>query len=293
MALLTRLVLARADRRTSPDQAVRLARELARLLDQVHSERLSLDRLEGLVPKDFAEHWGITLQFLDILRTNWPAILAAEGCIDGADRRNRLLVAQAEAWRAAPPAGSVVAAGSTGSMPATADLLAVVAGLPDGCVVLPGLMRDMPSAVRDALGPTHPQYGMIRLLERMGHDPETVADWPAPEFAAPVPDRAVLAERALRPAAATGTWRTDGPPPMGALDGAARIDCPTERDEAGTIALTLREALETPGRNRRPDHAGPCAGPPRRGRTCALEDRGRTIRPVGPWPAPHRWPFCV
>ncbi|MDD9877588.1 MAG: hypothetical protein OXR84_09135, partial [Magnetovibrio sp.] len=37
--LLTRLILARPDTAATPDQAARLARELARLLDQVHTER--------------------------------------------------------------------------------------------------------------------------------------------------------------------------------------------------------------------------------------------------------------
>ena len=41
---------------------------------------------------------------------------------------------------AAPaPLAPVIAAGSTGSVPATAALLAVIAGLPQGAVVLPGL----------------------------------------------------------------------------------------------------------------------------------------------------------
>ena len=37
----------------------------------------------------------------------------------------------------------MIAAGSTGSQPATRELLAVIAGLPQGAVVLPGLDREM------------------------------------------------------------------------------------------------------------------------------------------------------
>ena len=48
--LLTRLILAQPNTATNPDQAARLAHELARLLDQVHTERSNFDRLQDLVP---------------------------------------------------------------------------------------------------------------------------------------------------------------------------------------------------------------------------------------------------
>ena len=53
--MLTRLILADKNS-TGVDQAVALAQELARLLDQVHTERLGLEGLQGLVPDDYAEH---------------------------------------------------------------------------------------------------------------------------------------------------------------------------------------------------------------------------------------------
>ena len=95
--LLARLVTKHKDGAISPDQAVRLAGELARLLDQVHTEGLDFSALQDLVPDDFARHWQITLTFLAIITEHWPRILAEEGAIDPADRRSRLLLAQAEA----------------------------------------------------------------------------------------------------------------------------------------------------------------------------------------------------
>ena len=44
------------------------------------------------------------------------------------------------------PAGPVIAAGSTGSVPATAQLLSAIARLPHGAVVLPGLDTDLDEA---------------------------------------------------------------------------------------------------------------------------------------------------
>src|SRR6185295_98353 len=63
--LLTGLVqeFARASGRTPPlpAQAVRLAAELAGLVDQVATERLSFERLATLVPDEYARHWQQTL----------------------------------------------------------------------------------------------------------------------------------------------------------------------------------------------------------------------------------------
>ena len=251
--LLTRLVMALSGRDTSAEQAARLAAELGRLLDQVHTERLDFAALAGLVPDELAEHWQVTLEFLAILSEQWPRVLAAEDAVDTAERRNRLLAAQAAAWRRHPPAGPVIAAGSTGSIPATADLLKVVAELPQGCVVLPGLDTDMDEETRDALDPTHPQYGMVRLLAHLELSVEAVQPWPPADRPSPA-DQPAAAERrrliqvALRPAGLTDRWRRQAPFSAAALEGVSRIDCPGPREEAGVIALILREALETAGR---------------------------------------------
>jgi ATP-dependent helicase/nuclease subunit B len=247
--LLTRTILAVPDLAATAPQAVRLAADLSRLLDQVETERLSFDRLAGLVPADYAGHWQVTLEFLTIITERWPKILTAEGASDAARRRNRLLEAQAAAWRAQPPAGPVIAAGSTGSLPATAELLAVIAGLPAGAVVLPGLDRETDAVGWQAIteDESHPQHTLAQLLERLGVDRDRVRPWrdgPAP----PRPARVRLLTEALRPAATTEAWRalTDIDP--GALDGLCRIDCPTAQDEAELVALLLRQALETPER---------------------------------------------
>ena len=78
--------------------------------------------------------------------------------------------------------GPVIAAGSTGSMPATAKFLHAVANLPQGAVVLPGLDTDLDDeawqsigGVKDAQGKfttppasNHPQFAMHALLHRFG-----------------------------------------------------------------------------------------------------------------------------
>ena len=49
------------------EQAVRLAGELGRLLDQVQTEQLEFKYLNSLVPNEYAQHWQITLEFLEVI----------------------------------------------------------------------------------------------------------------------------------------------------------------------------------------------------------------------------------
>ena len=175
-----------------------------------------------LVPDRYAEHWRQTLEFLAILTRAWPEILAAEGAIGAADRRNRMLAALAQRWRATPPDAPVYAAGSTGSIPATADLLATVAFLPTGKVVLPGLDRDLDGASWDKLDESHPQFGLARLLKRLGVARSDVADWPYVRAASEAARaRATLVGEMMRPADTSDAWRKL--PPISAEIGRAHV----------------------------------------------------------------------
>jgi len=245
--LLARLIIAMPGEAHTPDQALRLAAELARLLDQIHTERLDMADLGTLVPEAYAHHWQITLDFLKILVEQWPNILEAEGAIDPADRRNRLLAAQVNLWRKAPPETPVIAAGSTGSIPATADLLGAVARLPRGALVLPGFDISLDEKSRAALAPTHPQFGMNRLLETIKISPAEVRPWPATQDSDTQIERARLMSETMRPTETGEEWRKVQLDET-TLKGLLRIDCPTPKEEAGVIALMARQTLEEKGR---------------------------------------------
>ena len=61
LANMLRGQMGMTDRELPVDQAAELAGELARLLDQVQTERLDFSALNGLVPDDYAAHWQQTL----------------------------------------------------------------------------------------------------------------------------------------------------------------------------------------------------------------------------------------
>ncbi len=244
--LLSRLIL-RLKPETPPDQALFLAGELARLLDQMQIEEVGFEGLKDIVPAELAVHWQEVLTFLEILSVSWPAVLLDEGVQDPAVRRSKLLDAQAKLWEAHPPPGPVIAAGSTGTVPATARLLRLVGRLPDGCVVLPGLDLAMPDSSWDRIDPTHPQFAMKHLLDRLGVARVGVEEWAAPDVAAAPAARVALLAEALKPAPA---WAepSDVTFPDNAGTGLYRVDCANPEEEARAIALALRQALEEPGR---------------------------------------------
>lgn len=227
-------------------QAASLARALEGFLDEAQRQDADLAQLEALAPDALAAHWADVRDFLVLLRDAWPPILADEGALDPVVRRNRVLDALAARYRETPPSAPVIAAGTTGSIPATARLLAAIAELPQGAVVLPGLDRGLDRPSWDGLDPGHPQFGMKELLARMGVDRHAVHDW-SEQREMP---RAVLLRETLRPAPTTDAWRAIADRGSDAiahgLDGLSLIEAAHPGEEALAIALVLREALETP-----------------------------------------------
>jgi len=240
--------------------ALDLADALAGFLDSVQIEEAApLAKIDDLAPGDLARHWQVSADFLKLALAEWPRRLAAMGLMDVGERRVALLRLLAERWAETPPDHVVIAAGSTGSQPAVADLLRAIAGLPQGAVVLPGLDLSLAETAWTDVFDQHPQGGLRRLLQRAGIDRADVRPWSA-DTAARGRWRRRLINEALRPAEATRDWlaqikrlREEGAPdgvdPIAAgLDGLSVIFARAEEEAATAAALLLREALETPGR---------------------------------------------
>ncbi len=243
---------------SNPASALALADDLARLMDDMTTRSVSWERLGELVPEALDPYWQLSLEFLKIAREAWPKILAERGVIDPAARRDALIAAEA-ARLATQPDGPVIAAGSTGSMPATAELIATIAKLRHGAVVLPGLDTDLDAESWElihtpgtpAVG--HPQFAMQALLRRIGIAREEVRALVEPA----AHGREYYVSEALRPAATTDRWqKLGGSRQLGGSDIPARLDdalatlsvieAANAEEEALAIAVALREAIETP-----------------------------------------------
>ncbi|KMO10343.1 double-strand break repair protein AddB [Methylobacterium platani] len=247
---------------SSPADAIGLAADLEGLMDSLTVEGLPWDDIAGAVEAEHSRYFSLTLDFVRIAAEHWPKILAARGVADPVERGRALVLAEAARLTRERPAEPVIVAGSTGSVPATARLIAAIARLPRGAVVLPGLDRDLDAAGWAAIDPggdgeaaahAHPQAVLHRLVGKgfLALDRADIAPLGSPDAAAAA--RAALLSQALRPAETTDAWADLDPAVRRALarDGAAGIrvvEAADEREEALAIAVALREALERPGR---------------------------------------------
>lgn len=243
-------------------EAMRLASELARTLDQLHVESVAPGRLREIDVGELGAHWARSLELFSLVLDRWPEELARLGRIDLSDRRNRLLDRVARRWRDRPPEGFVVAAGISTAAPAVAGVLRSVAFMPRGRVVFDALDTGMPEDQWQSLGPhapdpatglaeqpieTHPQYHLKLLLERMGVARGEVERWRWGGGHAARAGRSRLISNALAPARYTVEW-TSLPRKDRDRRGVELLEVATPAEEAQAIALALREALETPGR---------------------------------------------
>jgi len=262
---LARLVVDHGDKlsfKPGPVQALELAKALSDFLDSCQIEEIPFeDKLDGLAEGDLAQHWQVSAKFLKGVLGAWPKRLGSLGLIDVSERRVKLLRALERQWSESPPTEVLVAAGSTGTAPATADLLRVVAAAPKGAVVLPGLDEDLADSawtqIEGSQGEQHPQGAMKRLLDRAGVARSDVRAWVADVDSRGRWRRRIVNE-ALRPAEATADWlaqiaalRAEAPgldPIAEGLTGFSVIAARAEEEAAGACALLLREALEDPER---------------------------------------------
>ena len=256
---------------SSSAESLWLAKEIGDLIDQMETEEISWENFKNLVPNrdEYAGWWQLTLDFLQIAMKSWPEHLHQLGACDPPTHRRLLLDIRARQLE--NESGLVIAAGSTGSIPATARFLKAVSQLPRGALILPGLDTSMSQRAWAQLsqsGPgdsnaastnysshansgceDHPQFGLANLLTTIGIDREEVIQLGAPP--ADLENRARLTSIALLPSEQTGQWRQMMSEfPQVQMDKATSaisiIEAPAERQEALAIALILRQQIEIP-----------------------------------------------
>ena len=243
----------------SPADAFGLAGDLASLIDEMTIEGIDWSALHGIVD-GHDQYWDITARFLSIAGDAWPRWLGEQDLLDDAMRRRILLEGEACRLQRDRPSSPFIVVGSTGSQPATAELMKAIAMLPNGAVVLPGLDRNLDEASWQAIvvsgpqmaqGMGSPQAILKRFLEqRLGVTRADVRDLGAEVGAAGA--RATLISQMLRPAETTDRWSVEPTDPAhasrlheiaSALAGVTIIEAADEREEALAIAIRMRQAV--------------------------------------------------
>jgi ATP-dependent helicase/nuclease subunit B len=245
--LLTQLVH-RYGKNVSMPQAAELGKYLSRFMDEVAREGCNFNQLSDLVPEELSAYWQQTLEFLEIVTHHWPSILEEEKAIDPVDYRNRVLLAIANQWKNTPPAYPIIAAGSTGSQPATAHLLSVISQLPQGQVILSGLDVAMPMKEWNVIGPTHPQYGLKQLLEKLDCKHTDIKPLTVTVESRDYASQMHCLRTIFQPPDITTSWANTTLPLQDGMKNIRYFTADTQFDEACMIAIALREKLEIPGK---------------------------------------------
>lgn len=241
LLVLTRAILIHRDDWTI-DRALALAGDLAQLIDRSHREEVDMVQLSRLVPDDYAQHWQITLSFLtNMLGSIWPNYLQERELIDPAHQRRLMIESLNTALQ--DSTAPIILAGTQAPTPHIAQLAKTITACENGLLILPGLNpeSDPDDWLHSAEG--HPTHVMQSLLDTMG---QTIGDIPLLPGTT-LQSRDTLLSQWMRPAETTPRWR-DTPPSKEALDSISLCQCHDREEEALTIAIALRETLETPGK---------------------------------------------
>lgn len=231
---------------SSPAQSISLTNSLLKLVQQFETEELTLENLSEVYESDLSEHRNAILSLLELVKTALPKILIDENILGPSDRRNRLIRLEAQRIEHDHSQGPIIAAGSTGTIPATRALLKAVAYRAQSAVILPGLDKYMDDPTWSSLKPDHPQFALQKLLGELKVSRSDVVEMGSGNEA-----RSILASELMRPTQTAHLWREVLPAKkndiMSSMENLHLIEAPDRHIEARSIALILRNALETVG----------------------------------------------
>ena len=227
----------------SPVQALNLARSLSDIIITAETHHLGASDLAKLYDIDVAEHRQTITSLLELVLKDLPSLQVAEGKMGSTARRGAMIRAEARRIAEDGHAGPIIAAGSTGSIPATRELLSAIAHHAEGAVILPGLDQFSDEDSWKAIKPEHPQFALKTLMADLGilrKDVQALGPISTP--------RLPLLSEIFRPTETTPEWHKKLPAlrdQMAAgLSGVTEIVSPDRHLEARAIALIMRETLE-------------------------------------------------
>ncbi|MCL2339136.1 MAG: hypothetical protein FWC51_04260, partial [Proteobacteria bacterium] len=177
--------------------AMPVAKDLIRMMDYLENENPGRDfnlDWSTLVGDQYAEHFRDKAQFLDVACRALPLVFPGRETV--AQKRNRDILSWIEYLRMKDEGrkmteksdsnhpssiihhpSKIIVCGSTASVPATAALMAFIAGLDNGYIIFPGIPPQRGGA--DVVGEggvpvTNPYYSEMHFLKRIGAAPGDV-----------------------------------------------------------------------------------------------------------------------
>lgn len=195
--------------------------ELLLLYDACEEHAVNAMSWEQLIPSSLAEHVREHSMLLGIIAEHWPNMQKETGRISFAEYRNQLLALTTQLLKSSAPNFPIIAAGSTGTIPATAALLHTIANLDQGLVVLPAY--DVSLGIESEVAPDHPQSNLRQFSAGSAVH--------------------LHGESAPRTNTLRAIWEADAPIDACALSHVHSIGCETSRDQNKIAFLLIKQAV--------------------------------------------------
>ena len=231
----------------SPSQSLNLAKSLSEFITTIETQECDVGKLPALYDSDLAEHRDEIISLLQLATVRLKEEQDLCGTMGAAARRSAVIRMEAKRIGQSHSSGPIIAAGSTGTIPATRELLAAISHHHEGAVILPGLDLEMDPKSWAALKDEHPQFALKQLLVSMEVHPIDVEALEDKES-----QRSFLLSEMMRPSETAERWHETLPPQkqklQSSLKGIIEIAAPDRHAEARTIAVILRQTLEKPNR---------------------------------------------
>lgn len=213
--------------------ALTLADALSNVLDESVRYGCDMRSIRHLIEGDFSRYWQESAEFLAIIFEYWPRIESSEGAISRPQATIDALHRIIALWQEYPPNFPIIIAGSTGSQPATARLMEVVASLPLGSVLLPSACG-IDASYASAITRGHPLFHISSIAAQLDGGFEAL------EFEH---ENARYIARAFRPSAAEDVCLLPLPKTL------LPIECVDEWEEARVVSLIVREKMQSSASN--------------------------------------------
>ncbi|MDR1361424.1 MAG: PD-(D/E)XK nuclease family protein [Rickettsiales bacterium] len=212
------------------------ARDLVRMQNYIENEQSAAQsaRLDwnALVDEKYAAHFQKKAEFLNLASAVLPAIFP--GKITESEKRNsdirKWINVLMDKWTNGQMDNRIIICGSTGSVPATADLMEFVAGKQNGIIILPGKIMQGAERGAQSADICNPYYSELKFLERINVAPSAVGIIDVGEsnidFLNSAFDNDLIANCSLLNA-----------------NSLVRIDCARESEEADVVAEIAADAV--------------------------------------------------
>ena len=234
-----------AEIQASQLQSLGLADSLLQLVDQMETGETNLDMLAEAYHVELSDHRTALVNLLGLLKIELPRRLLQENLMGPAARRSLLIRLEAKRISHSKLSGPIIAAGSTGTIPATRALLTAITNHPNGSVVLPGLDLEMHDEDWTSIGFDHPQFSLQTLIKEMKVERRDII-----AISAGNQNRNLMSRELMRPSSSAEKWHVILPRHNAEMNAAIEklhlVNAPDRHIEARAIALIMRHALETP-----------------------------------------------